>query len=288
MLEKRKLQFKITQRVNEIKSLFPNECVISKRLIQPHPLIIKARENLKRKKRINYMGFEDVLNPGLNILSISVRKDKVSRALRLFNGFITLIEKLGHQLKVNSRETIITIYGEQYQIRLREKSNRKIMDTSRSWSTSSLVSNGKLSFIVGRFYNKAEWVDSRVPLEQQIPKIIATYEIYSKQVISDRAESRIRQAEKGRLDKIKEREQARLRWENGKIDILLKHASKWKQWNTLNSFIKEVERMSFTKETTTDMNEWLIWAKKVQQSINPIEGDMNKFLYQYDFPQEEN
>lgn len=63
--------------------------------------------------------------------------------------------------------------------------------------------------------------------------------------------------------------------EKEKTKFLYKNAKLWKRVNIIREYIKELEsRMALKKEMSEEKIEWISWAKKKINSLDPI----NKFF----------
>ncbi len=109
-----------------------------------HLTIIRARSSLSNQKTYSSGAIEQKVNTASNCLTIEVRKENISRALRFFNSFIKLIRMRGHSLELTNRGTTLSVFGQQYQIKIFEQGNRVVV-TEGGWTRSVIKPNGTLS-----------------------------------------------------------------------------------------------------------------------------------------------
>lgn len=280
-IEKEHVLSQIARISKEIEKAYPELLIVPENLLKPDPMIQAAKADLKTQKSTNWRGNKICLSTSSGLFSISVAKENVSRALIFMNSFIKLSRKRGHQIEINGHETIFIVDEERYRIRFREK-NTRISFKDGSYMSSDLVPNGILSLKFDDLYDK-EWKDGSVPLEKQLAKIIASFEIKAKEDKIQRAEREAYWAECDRLEIIRKKEQARLAWENNKIEILLKHSSQWNQSQQLLNFIKEVEAKNVGFENKEKIDNWIDWAKKEVMKLDPISDGILEFVSKYDY-----
>lgn len=274
----------LSNRTKEIITTHPKLSKVPSKLSNPHKLVQQAKENLDSKKNEHYVDEKYLLRTSYKILSIDVTKGNISRALRFFDTFIKLIEKLGYHMDVKYDQTILTIKGEQFELKILEKSNRKVDDTIPSWRNRGLVPNGKLSFKLCHAYATKEWVDGRLRLEQQLPKIVAFFEIETQKKKIERIENDKRQAEHQRLLAIKKQEQAKVNWENKQKELLLEHATQSRKAEDLLLFINRIEnKLNNNEAPSQNLSKWLTWAKGYQKAIDPVSGSIESFIDSYNF-----
>lgn len=275
----------LTRLTKEIEATHPKEVIIPDSLIKPNPLIKEARTDLRSKKPSTWRGFKTTVSTSSSILSISVTKENVTRALRFMNSFIKLARLRGHEIKPGSRTTMIIIDGEEYKIRFREKHTRQKINDGR-WETSELVPNGTLSLKLDDLYEK-EWKDTkRTPIEKQLAKIMAAFELRAKNDKEERAERKARRIERDKLEAIEKRKQAEREWEEKKGKVLLQHVEKWDQSQKLHFFIQKVESMTDSK-SHKKTRDWIQWAKEQQKELDPFSEGIDALVSKYDFQEEQ-
>ncbi|MEZ5001439.1 MAG: hypothetical protein R2730_00265 [Chitinophagales bacterium] len=268
----------LSKRAKEIENRYPLESKSKIRMSNIDPLIQSVRAYLKSSEAKRFLR-NDLIYTGNGYLSIEVSKCLVDRALRFYNSFILLCADRGHTIKIQDNHTVLEVLGEEYKIRVREKSNR-IIDNSYRWSSTKLVPNGKLSLKIDSFLSK-EWTDTKnIKLEDQLPKLVAAFELLAERDIVERKEREIYRENQARLRKIEEEKQAKIKWENQKARILIEHSKNWNEAQIINAFVAEIA----SKDQLTEKQlKWITWAKKVAMEFDPLSNGLDNLLDKYDF-----
>ena len=264
----------------EIEKQHPKLILVPDRLKNPDPMIVAIKPNLESQKGIGWYGLKVSVSNSVNLLSISVAKETIPRALRFMDAFIKLSKARGHQWEINRSDTKITINGEKYGVRCREKTNRQIIETGSSWSRSELVPNGILSLKLDNFHDK-EWKDGKIPLEKQLSKIMAAFELKAEDDKNRRAEIKVYREERDRIDAINKLEIARQEWEEKKGDLLKQFAERWNKSEQVRKFIDAVESNPQVK--TDKVMGWIKWAREQQKELDPLSGNLEDFVAKFDF-----
>jgi len=185
----------------------------------------------------------------------------------------------GHEIYIDTHATKIIVFDEKYVIRLREKGNR-VTNSEGSYPTSQNVPNGKLSIKLDESYKSVEWTDGSKRLEEQLARIIAAIELKALKDIEYQKQLEIGWAEQARQRKIREAEQAEIKWSNHKVDMLLEHSKKWTEAQNLVNFISEIERNGNLTEEQCD---WIAWSKRVVIYLDPLSKGVENLIDKYDF-----
>lgn len=268
---------KITRVSKEIEKACGSILIVPEKLAKPHFLIREARDDFKLKKKSSYHGFPQSIHTDWEMISISVQKENVARALRFMNTFIKVANKRGHDVEIKDRATIIRVDGEEYNIRLRERHNRVVVSET-PWRRTELVPNGKFVFKLDNRPYK-EWQDGKVDLEEQLSKIIAFIEIQSVEDKEQRERWRIAQEKADIQREIERKLQAERDWEEKKAQILIGHATEWRKAKELQEFIQEVEAKS--TNPTQKVKDWLKWAKEKQALLDPLSDGSESLIDKY-------
>lgn len=279
--------FFIKSRILQLKTQFKKQLSIPKNLKNPHKLIKEVQDHFtERLKQLHYAPNEMIRSHDY-YLDINTTKQNIKRTLIFANTFIKLIERLGHRVEFKNGETYCVIDDEYLRIKIREKSNWKIVK-GKYGDRKMLVPNGKLSMNRYRYSIENEWIDGKQTLEEQIPKIIATLELVAKKEKEEQKQRDINYAIQMEQRLIERKKQAKLDWEIKKKDLLLSHSTQWKQANELLSFINTVEQklQNTTNQTSQKVTNWLTWAKEVHHEINPIPNSPKSFLDLYEFDED--
>lgn len=273
-------QYWIFQRGKKIQKEFPKDCIVPSKLSRPHPLVKSAKVYLNAQRPSRWQGFEDVITTRSGDLHFSVTKANLKRLLGFADAFVKLIVKMGYRIEVGSWESYLFIMEEKFELAFREMRNRKTI-IERGYSNSELVPNGKLSLKTRFGYNWKEFKDRRIPLEEQLSLIIASFEYEAKKIKKERAENKAWHARQKKIEENRKRLFAIKVWEMKKKEILTQQFKKWQQANELKSYIGIIEKSYSEKVGSTDLKKWVRWAKSIQQSIDPVKNDFNDFLNTY-------
>lgn len=188
---KNSFSYKLEKRIQEIEQESANFIQVPKRLTNPDPLIVRAKTYFSKQTGRKYKGFEDVISSRSEYLSISVRKQNVPRALRIMDTLIKLFRRRGHKIHLEHWSTILTIKGQKFEIKFREKCNR-VKVREGTWNTTDLVPNNLLSLKYAKPYSSTEWADTNSQsLEEQVVKIVASFELMAEKEIQDQKEREI-------------------------------------------------------------------------------------------------
>ena len=273
-------QYKLLKTTEKIHEQNPKLSKVSKRLSNPNSLVMKARTDLNKKNSYKIDGNEQSIRTSSGYINIEVSKSNVARMLRFIDAFIKLTEERGHKIVVYDFTTKIIIHDESFLIKFREKCNRKAVKI-HSWSSTILVPNGKLSLKIAKPYSTTEWVDCNSTIEQQLPKIVAALELRSVQEKVNQVALGKYRAEQKKSQKAREIQIAKERFEEEKFKILMQHSQEWQKANDLSSFIDHIDHKFGNAEPNNLLKEWLLWARSIQQSIDPLNTGHDEFLDQY-------
>jgi len=252
---------------NEIELNHPKIIVVPSRISEYTKLVKETKDVLDKQRASKWRGYELCIRSfsSRGTISMEITKKIAPRALRFINSFIKLAEKRSHIVT----ESYIEVNGEKFKFRVREKHNRIKRDDSR-FDSSDLVPNGKLSLKFDDLHGK-EWYDGRKPLEEQLSRIMAFFEIRSRKDKIKRAEieewHRQYNIEKEKEKKIRIEQEN----EDERFKQLLKDAESWEQSNRLNLFIDEV-----SKRENND------WAKMRVKRLDPLCHGMKSFYDKYE------
>ena len=270
---------KLTRRVKEIENACSKLLPVPEELTSPHYLVKAAQLSFKQKKKqTSWRHLPECIYTGSGIISISVQKHNVPRALRIINTFIKMAELRGHKIAIENNSTFIIIDDEKYNFRMRETHKRQDV-SDHSWRTTELVPIDKLSFKHDDYPQK-EWVEGSTALEQFLPKVLAYFELKS---ISDKAQReyyRLAQEESERQREIERKLKAQRDWELSKQNMLLSQAQEWRKADDLRQFIATIEKASNNSVKT---REWLKWAKEVLIKIDPLSNGIEGLVSGYDY-----
>jgi hypothetical protein len=270
---------KIAKRVKEIEQSCSKFLPVPEKLIKPHHFIKVAKANLNaQKKGNNWRNLPQCIQTNINLLSISVQKHNVARALRIMDVFIKMAEYRGHEI-VNEESTTLIIDGERFKICFREKHTRQNILNER-WPTTEMVPNDKLSIKYEYFISK-EWVDKGMLLEEQLPRILAFFELKSIEDKEEKERFRIAQLEASRNREIEQKFSVQRVWEEKKQGVLMASSQEWRKAEDLRQFIKKIEA---SKDNSDKVHDWLKWSKQQLLELDPLSDGIEEFVRQFDLP----
>ena len=271
---------KVARRVKEIEQTCNKLLPVPDSLSKPHSLVKAAKENLStKKKERSWRNLPECIHTDWGLLSISVQKHNVPRALRIMNTFIKMAESRGHDVVLEDQKTKLVVDGEKFPIRFREKHNRQAIPDER-WSHTEMVPNDILSIKYDYYINK-EWADKGTLLEGQLPRILAFFEIRSIEIKQQREYHRIAEIEAERKREIERKLESQREWEAKKQDILITQSDKWYKAESLRQFITKIEE---SKDSSPKVKEWLKWAKLQLEELDPLSNGVESFVSLFDLP----
>ena len=282
--EKSTVQFRVSELTQILKDEYQKEFIVPQKLRNRHPLVKRLKAELMRKGE-----YDGLLHSrGSEHLYVTVSKANMSRFLRIIETFITIIELRGHSISPAWKKSKITVKEQEFEIKFIEKSNRKTISDGR-WNRTTLVPSGTLTIRTRVSWNDKEWKDGYELLEEQLPKIVAYYEVKADDEIKRKIQWEIERKEEERLRKIEEERQARMKWEKDKKDILIADADKWSKLNNLRNFVsatKSVSDYSMSKE----VKDWIKWAENVLKEEDFLLTGMDNYIskYEYSAPEKQN
>ncbi|MAO15934.1 MAG: hypothetical protein CMH44_03515 [Muricauda sp.] len=252
------------------------------KLSNPHVLIRKTKMDLKDKRPREWGNGQGLLIPSQGVLNVSVSKKSLSRALKIMDRLIKLLEKRGHKIEVGNTTNVI-IDGESVKIRLKEMVKRVPRNDSK-WDRTELVPSGILSIRAdSRWSSEHMWKESSdKPLEGQLSKILISLETRA-------MESKARSLEfeeqnrkwKEELRKEKEAEKQKADEQDNTIE-LFQIATRWKKAKDLREYIEAVKNHAIKSDSMTEeKREWIQWATNKANWMDPIVNLKDDILGSY-------
>ena len=237
------LEFKnICKEVTEL--IDANNLKQSDRLSTSNPLIIAARQSLAEKN--DAYRFKGLITTGSDILNIEVSPGNVSRALCFMDFFIKVIKMRGHDIVTKPRETNIILNtndgekAEEIRVILREKCKR-VAIKSNSWEHRELQANGILYF-KSDGYHSGEWSEGRKKLEDQIPNMIAKWELSAKELHGHHKMNRLLREEEEAIERKAMELEERKEKELSDFNVLLMESARWEKVKVLRRYLQEIEQ----------------------------------------------
>lgn len=255
---------------------------VSDKLSNPHVLIRKTKMDLKDKKPREWGNGQGLLIPSQGVLNISVSRKSLSRALKIMDRLIKLLEKRGHKIEVGSTTNVI-IDGESVKIRLKEMVKRVVVKDSR-WNDTELVPTGVLSFRAdAHWFSEQMWKESsNKPLEDQLSKILISLEtraMESKARGLEFEEQNRKWKEERRIEKEAEKRKTD---EQEKTIELFQIASRWNKAKELREYIEAVKNQAVKSDfLNEEKREWIQWATNKANWMDPIVNLKDDILGSY-------
>ncbi|MBB5235538.1 hypothetical protein [Deinococcus budaensis] len=226
-------------------------------------------------------------------LDLMVSRDALPRALQVMSRLIEEARASGMTVTAQHRSTFLEVGGEQVRLRLKEKVQAQdglpLLPARSTWDTPSrqkAQGTGELSLLVldpTGDVPTTGWRDGPLPLEDQVPRIIAAF-----RAVPGRAEQR-RQAEAvaaerrrqqeletQRLRALEAQRQAELRRrreeEQACQETLLAHAQRWEEGQRLRAYLDWVrtQLQSSPNASTEAFQGWLAWAERELLALDPV------------------
>lgn len=264
-------QAKIKHLAKEIISKESELLTHRTKLTNPHPLVAVAKDDLVNKK--GYRGDGGTLVTSRNCIRIKVTPENIHKALLFMDAFIKLVYNRGHSILVSSDATYVIISNEKIEISIRETLKRVPIENAKySWNSHEYKASGILTFNAKINYSETQWKNDKQPLEAQIASIIAKLEIKGHELHLESIERKKAQEEWERERKIKEAIEMQRQKELTDYKKLLADAQEWNQIEILRRYLASIElRAKESNHLTTELAEWLSWAKQKAKQFDPIE-----------------
>lgn len=208
------------------------------KLINPDKLIIAARESLNRKDSYAHHG---LISCQRGEIDIRITKENISRALRFMDVFIKAMRARGHEIIVENDSTYAVVKTQQLEISLREKTKR-IPGTDR-WQTSDYQPPGQLVFKLDKTFYDREWMDGKLPLEDQLPTIIAKLELISVELNERELVWQKQREEREPQEKLRKAYEEKQQKDLADFKDMLLKAARWHKAVNLRNYIDTVERV---------------------------------------------
>lgn len=220
-------------------------------------------------------------------MSVNVSPNTLSRALRILDALVKAAESAGWEAfgeqAGDHPASHLLIEGEEIPFRITEKVTREEKDIPESElsiteSKYRYHPTGRLHFKLPFQYprppGQKKWVEDKGELERMLPAILErAYE--SAYDLKETRRKRKRRARK-RKKKRKAREEKKKRREEEKRrrKALVETASQWSKSQDLRDYIEEVRRRvdeePLTEEKREKVEEWIAWARRHADRINPL------------------
>jgi hypothetical protein len=249
---------------------------VPEKLTNPDSLITAARDRLYKKEIYNKD--QGIIYHNQGSIGIYVSPSQISRALRFMDTMIKALRNRGHQFINKNESAHVVVFGEDYAVSCKEKEKRVVIK-DKYGSHTGLEPTGLLSFRLGHSYWLKEWSEGKIPIEEQVSKILASIEYRGWKDREERIESEKRWAIQKEKERIAKELQDRKEKEFTEFKELFKKSKRHEEAEVIRRYIKKLEDYAISKnELTEELKEKIAWARKKADWYDPfIEVDDELF-----------
>jgi len=262
----------------------------------PHPLVALTRRHLENAT-VSKTGLLDSATK--QRLDLTVSREKLERALRLFDAILKAWERLGHETllgKEDASPTLLRSGGESVRISIEEEietvtlppTEKELLRPKWTWKVRTETrSKGTLKILLSgerieewRSFERRFRDGAASSLENTVGRILTAALDY----LSDRraylveaARRRKEREENHRIEqeprRREEEERCRREEEKKRVDTFLNAASDWEKANRLREFIAECRiRMLGAGIDEIAIGQWGAWAERIADEQDPFVG----------------
>ena len=268
-----------------------NRVVVPTKLDSPHPLVKKTFQALRNTHSDEY----GRLHPrDSEYLDIAVGEASIDRALRVMDGLIKAMESRGYSILVaqdTSRGsyypkwiTHAVVHEEKIQFRMEEPSTRRSHVPTKDeikyghWRPNNYVPSGRLNLLIesyiGDGYQKI-WTDGdRNPIEGRLNSFISGLIKASEGMKIIRLEREKREREWAEQERRRQEAERRRVEQEKQIRELESFVMTWDKSRKIREFMLAVESELLERQgsidETSQVSEWISWARKYADTIDPI------------------
>lgn len=161
--------------INVVEEDRNNIFKVPKKLTHPDILIESTKEYFDAGERFFYRSGYRI--PERNdVLDIDTTKNTFQRALRIMDTIIKILRNRGHDVEIKRGKTLAVIYGQEIEIRLREK-HRVVDEPRNTYRSRNLEPTGVLSFMIEpRHYHEKVINEGQDLLETKLKSIVQKLE----------------------------------------------------------------------------------------------------------------
>jgi hypothetical protein len=248
----------------EIEKRLGDALTIPAQLRNPHSYIIAIKKTFDERRA----DFRNGLMSGYrNQIDIQVSADHAAKALRFMDTFIKTIHARGHTIGLGDKVTVMTVFGEEFQVRFRERTTK--IETTNTNPYPSHRATGNLYFKLSTTIWAKEFTEDKRSLSEQLSYILAYLEVKGKLLREESIRRQIYWDEQRK--QIEEREALKKREEQELKDFktLLARANRWHEAQFLRKFI-EAMQVAATGENKETREAWINWATKKADWYDPL------------------
>jgi hypothetical protein len=252
------------------------DLVVKDSLINPDPLVVKARQAFASKKE--YIDQDDLRSIYTQNLRISVSVGLIERSLLIMDTFIKAMRTRGHDFLLKDGNYKVVIAGEAIDMTLKEA--RNVVIGNDRWQTRTFKANGSLIFQFEHGYTTTSCKDGKLQkVEQQLSKLISKLELMGEHLRKEHEEWEKRRARMAEEKRIRNEREQRKKLEIKSFQQLARDASRWKESQVLREYIDQRERDALAENNMSEeMAAWLDWARKKVDWYDPTVGSDDEWL----------
>jgi hypothetical protein len=250
---------------------------VPEKLINPDKLIVYAKEDIYKKEVWNKA--EGIAYTSAGVLSIKVSPNNIGRALRFMDTLIKALIARGHDIEIKNGCSYINIFGEAIGMVFKEGLKREII--TDQWGTHyENHANGSLSFKLETLYPAKRFADGKIPLEEQLSRIIAFLELTGKKLKEERMERERKQKARDEKERIAKELQLRKEKELADFKELFKKVKRHDKAEAIRKYANERERYANeTNNLTNVVKAEISWIRKKADWYDPfIEAEDELFI----------
>jgi hypothetical protein len=251
-------------------------------LTSPHPLIVEARNHLKKASQGRYGRLTRFWSRSEYI---SVFPESLDRALRIMNALIKALAKRNYPFSIDEEKhvLVVKILDEQFTLRLEERSRQvrhiptasEMKEAKRSYSpiaTYDFAPTSEFSFLISRYYSadKVCRDDKRGRLEEKLNNFIIilikmALQIKDERICRQREEQARRDCEQNRIEM-----ENMIRKEKKRVDVLREQCASWYESQRLRAFILAAREKHPIMDPESEFAQWLVWASLQADRLDPL------------------
>lgn len=247
----------------------PDLCFeVPDRIPKPDTLIVVAKTFFESKDSFKY---DKIQSTHLGIISISVTRPLVVRALRFMDTLIKILKRRGHNVIVKGRDTRSIVFGQEIPIALRETTTRvKRMDGK--YPTYDYEPTGMLALKVDENWKGKEFSDGKLLLENKLVEIVAKIELIGREMRDWKEQARLEQIRKDEEERSERRIRELQEKELEKFNKLLNESHRYHQVQQLRTYINDIEATLNEKsdDSKPGLQEWINWARLKADWYDPM------------------
>jgi hypothetical protein len=255
---------------------------VPERLLKPDHLITNTKNYFDAVRQHDWRS-NDRYPERKDVLDIDVTQSTQSRALRIMDTVLKILKYKGHEVIFKYGKTHAVIYGQEIEIKLREK-YRVIDEPREKYQSRSLEPTGILSFIIeyGHYHQKTI-NDGQELLETKIETIIIKLEglgeLRRKEHL-EHEEWRRKYEEKQRIEReLKEKKDKELT----DFKVIFQRAFRLHQAEIIRNYLALIEKKAKDEGNQDEgLVQWIKWAKEKVDWYDPLINKVDPIFNDHD------